>query len=465
MKKQTYFWERRFSDKENGKRWWRLECWTDSKKFTLCLDNRVNDINHCTSWKKIITKSVDKIINWLTIDWKKITLFEIFNYRSCQKYYYSSYVFFDIHYWKKEDISFDYMIFSLEGLFGWLWQSVFWWELDNPFNPKKINIQINNMKEVILWEFDGLNVKWICSHRWKYKSKDIITNKNPIRLPKSMFLEQDSFIKIKAKKWQIWIEKVEYILLNFKRIFSLIFKKSVKYTNIELYSWKKKINFLSTYWIYEKENNDTKNEHCLFLKDELDFKTLVRKRFLEKNKFNTIYNLYFSTIWNRGLVLENKFLNFIQAIDWMYFISSIKKVKEEDKVIKECKKFIENIEDKKIRARLQCRDFSLTHKLKLVFNHIWFLDFIKNLDYIIKDKDWKEITFFWEILSYIRNIFSHWWNRKELNIETKDMMNFVAILQTILELFILRERIDDDDEIYKKIKKIKIFDLKLAIVD
>lgn len=176
----------------------------------------------------------------------------------------------------------------------------------------------------------------------------------------------------------------------------------------------------------------------------------ILNRWVENSrKYGTIYNIYFATIFNEKLHLENIFLNLIQALEGMYFASGIQKMWITQEKKKEVQDWIKNHVPPSMKAYIIAKtDVSLEEKLadiekytQVKFELNWNTDLKKR----IQD---------------IRNIFSHGSDRsKYINMNLVELTHF---LKMTLEMFIIKE-LEIPNIMYSQILQDKLNELKFEI--
>lgn len=367
-------------------------------------------------------------------------------------------VFWEVN-WPNPNLS--SISFSFDWLFEFFWELSFeleqisenWW---NPYiNPDKINIKIKkeNISIKILDTEDfsiylKKNVIWWPKDK-NYFSVGLEKESKYWRIQKWFEINNETFIKIDFKNWKS-LPEIEEILVNLKRFFSLITWNIIFIKNLSVFYEDEKWKNRNVWVIFNKMKNwnhwenNTKELFFNFTFNDVkeDFWNILKIWFDNTEKFKTIYNLYYATLQNKNLHLENQFLNLIQAIEWFYYkIGLVERNITNEKEIEILKKISEiwlsNNDMKKIKI---LNEKSLSQKLKQISIHLW-IEFKLN---------WADIK---NKIEKIRNCFSHWWDREDfINL---DLFNLIELLKIVLEILILKE-LWLKEELYNWIRDYKI---------
>lgn len=488
--KNIYVWEFWFSDNPDDKIYWYIEKTNLSYKLILSKSFFSKDTQFSICWKTNFSNEKKWIINWNLIienniyPWtKRVTLFWLSCFENWMevKSYFLKYLIFDFHFLNEEDIKFKSFKFSFDWLFQFLWKWIFdvtqinntWWSsLLSP--PDEINIKINKdiLKPILFLESDWLKYSFINSGNNKQSNSDLSNRGHLMRWLQSLEIKNNSLIFVESEENNISLLEIEELLIKFQRFFTLVFWYDIKLNNlwinykhnnskIEKYFFNKNVNIFFNEWnineILLEETKKSKRIETLFNYDDVktDFWNIIKTYFDNTEKQKTIYNLYYATLENQNLHLENKFLNLIQAIEWMYLKSNIYKKRLDKLEIEEIKNEINTL-CKKLKDNILIKEKkTLASKLKAIE---------KYLSVEFKLNNWDDLK---NLIQKIRNIFSHWEDRdftkSKFDLEVKDLLNIVELLKTVLELFILKE-LWFEDNLYNSIKSHKIdLDLKLKI--
>lgn len=490
--KNIYVWEFWFSNNPKNKIYWYIEKVNWSYKLFLSKSFFPKKIQGLKSWKRVITNEKIWIINWNLIEnniypWTKlITLFWLSSFEDWMdtKEYYFKYMIFDYHFLDEKDIKFKSFKFSFDWLFQFFWKWIFeinqinntWW--NSFFNPDEINIKVDKeaLKSIKFLELNWLNYSFKNLANQKNITPTFCSRDKTMWLRQWLEIKNNLFIFVESDNNKISLLEIEKLLINFQRFFTLIFWYNIKLNSLWIkykyfHSEKEKdfykqskcpeyrnidigiiLNELYVNEILSEESKKLTRIETLFNYDEVnnDFWNIVKTFFENTEKYKTIYNLYYATLQNQNLHLENQFLNFIQAIEWMYLKSSIYKKNLNDSVIIEIKEKIKEL-NKKLKDNILVKEEkTLTSKLKDIEKYLWV-----KFELI----EWQNLK---ELIQKIRNIFSHWWDRGDF--VNLDLLNIVELLKTVLELFILKELWLKDD-LYNSIKEYKInLELNLNVV-
>jgi len=144
----------------------------------------------------------------------------------------------------------------------------------------------------------------------------------------------------------------------------------------------------------------------------------------KSDKYKDPFNLYYDTISNKNLPLENKFLNVIQATEWMYNNSKIYGRNCSGTDLISVKEIIGQIDSNYEKYFSIKEEKSLPQKLKGIEDYL-------GVKFEIDSKNIKNE------LVWIRNKLSHWAKKEDL--DTKEFYNWYILLLVILEMFIIKE--------------------------
>ncbi len=359
-------------------------------------------------------------INWVTKGGEKISLYWYINIRSSSNIAWDWYdteayrvyhIFYWIHIEKESDINIKKISFTFDWLFEWIWE----WRVN--FEMTKYNDKKYYSKWILdIWDDNIINI-WKVNNNfsiefekeYSLKSNDVFFDKleNRHRIFKSLTLDQYSRIVLSYKIVSSF-EDVLSDIENIRKLYSLIIWKSIYLTDFLSKIWKKnniELSFDKSI-IKGKGDNEKGNilfNYCDLWKDNLN--KIFKKWFWCTEKYKLIFNIYFSTIENKWLHLENYFLNLIQTLEWYYYI----KFWREWKII-------------------------LHDKIKKIS---------ENIDYVIWDKKY---------IVTCRNILSHWDDRSKIYENMNRFYHKTLELKLLLELSIIKDLVNDRDLFYK-IKK------------
>lgn len=460
----VFVWEFWFSNNSDNKRVWYIE--KVNWEYKLVIEKAFLEKNN-QSWKiepkfsenqewiihgKLINKN--DIISW----YKYVSLvwLSIFDFGFNIKEYNFKYLIFWFHFENEKSINFN----SFEFTFDWLSEFIWEWSFNlipewNFLSPEKVNINIKKDNVIIeIWEYKWLNLSFI--NRWKQKTSNknyTVRDKN-YRLLNKVAFNNNYFFKINTRSNDINLDFIENFIINIQRLFSLIFKEDIKINEIsikkEIFFSEKQIEIMKTekksyisdieiifnQWYIAKNNKSEKkikDREMLFHYSEVKILEII-SNFINnsEDKFKTIYNLYYATLQNKNLHLENQFLNLIQAIEWIFWKAPIEvEIKWKKHFINTCSNTKKEEIDKK---------YNLISKFTLIEKYLW-------INFILK---WENIK---DNIKNIRNCFSHWWDREDfINL---DLYKITILLKNVLELFILKE-LWLDDKLYSSIKSYKI---------
>ena len=390
------------------------------------------------------------------------------------KEYDLEYMIFDLHFQDEADIVFQEIQFSLDGLFQFFWQWMFelqqtnntWW---SPlFNPDEISIKFaKNIQNTPFLEIDNFKFSFVNSVNKSQNDAQIRRQNNGSRLLESIEIKNHLHISISWKNKWISLQEIADYLTKFQRFFSLIFGEDVRINKLQVkyrryYSEHEKsflktkkdsideeIHIIFNNYVFLRilwaKKNTRSSIKSLFTYDDVqdDFSKILEKYFDNSDKHKAIYNVYYATLQNQYLHIENQFLNMIQALEWMYWKSNIQvKIGNREYTISQMS---EKMKDDNKNEEI----FFLASKLKGIFTYLWISFEIES---------WKDII---TTIKNTRNTLSHWWDR---NISVDELYNMVELLRVALELFILKE-VWINDNLYTTIREHKInVDLKCSVI-
>lgn len=425
---EIYVWEFWFSNKPENKKTWYIKKVNWEYKLIISESFENKKIQSFVSWKTVFAKNNEWIINWKIINeneiiswYKYVSLIWLSNFDNWTdiKEYYFKYLIFWFHFLKYDDIFFKNFEFSFNWLSKFIWKWNF--EIINS-KPKEFNIFLKDELIIKIWEYEWFELVFINRLNQKIHNENFSLRGKSYQILNSFSLNNNYFLNISSIKSKITLDKIETFIINFQRFFSLIFMRDIKIENISIkkdifYSKKQKdfmkiekdfytsdIEIIFNQW-FISENNVKRyilnsNNKMLFNLPELNnLWGLISNFFVNLNKFKTIYNLYYTTIQNENLHLENQFLNLIQAIEWMYLKSNT-------------------------LIEIFWKEKSLVNKLKQIEKYLW----------VAFEINWKNVK---NDIKNIRNCFSHWWDREDVvNLE---LYRITTLLRIVLEIFIIKE--------------------------
>lgn len=389
--------------------------------------------------------------------------------------YYVKQVVFWCHFKQVEDVYFHSVEFGVDGLSEFVWKSVFeinqvnksWW--CPIFSPDSLELSVSKEDvKIYIWECNKMKFYFInkgVNHRKMFEPN--IRGKGYQWPIDKITLNNEYVLKVVSVDDRINIDEIEAIAINIQRLFSLIFMSDVKLAGITIrhkvfrsdetkkflrlsddYYIKDIDIFFNTWFIfqnYRKKYLKKRKKALLFQYVEVDsFIGIIENFFRKSEEFRTIYNLYYATIWNKWLHLENTFLNVVQAIEWMYNKSHIYAKNLEKDDISDLKselneKWFSNT--KLWRMVIFKEEKTLDEKLKDIEEYLWI---------VFSFNEWKNLR---KNIVEIRNTFSHWWDRSDIKI--KNLYEIYLLLLSILEIFVIKE-LWIWDNLYKKIVRYKM---------
>lgn len=462
---EIYVWEFWLFDNIDNKRIWYLE--KKNWEYKLILERAFSEKEfQIAKVKEVFAEKKGWIIHWKIINkddilyWYKyvsLAWLSAFDFWLNIKEYSFKYLIFWFHFTKEEDINFKGFEFTFEWLSEFVWKESF--DIITEWNfpsPNKVNIDIKKDNSLInIWECNWVDISFINRWEWKINFKNYSTRDKKYRFLNAISFNNDYFIKISSTGNNIPLSKIENFIISFQRLFSLVFSEDIKIENIsirrEIFYSEQQMKFMDTQkesyisdieiifnqWFIAENNSrvwyKAQDKKMLFHLSEVNLlDTISNFTNNSENKFKTIYNLYYATLQNKDLHLENQFLNLIQAIEWIFWKTTIEvEIKWKKYLVNSCS----NTKKEEIEKK-----YNLVSKFELIEEHLWFKFELNWEDIKDKTKD-------------IRNCFSHWWDREDfVNLE---LYSITILLQAILELFIIKE-LWIDDNLYDEIKIYKI---------
>lgn len=455
MEKELYIWEWYFSHDKENMLYGILRRNESGYKLELKGSFSKKEIYAVISWKTYFSEKRNGIILWKTLERESITLIWLSKFPN--DFWDDTFFCEDIIIWKhyetENDILFDKVSFSFDGLAEWLWVGLLWAkeisenDIAIRINKKTLNIELANSNDIVF--------TWKSEIEGNFKSYDIVSRWTPLRWEKELTVKIKANIHMERKGKKISLYEIKDNLLQVQRFFSLILEREIQFSELAFFEnelmtflWKKAKEILTKRNVIFNQssplivvNNDSdkiSRTTLLFWFNEVknDFTSIFNNWLQNSEKYKTIYNLYFATKLNKWLHLENMFLNVIQALEGLYNASSLKddyitKEKEQElrKKLKDIKEIAWNDKNKYITIK---NDFSLSEKLRKIETYI----------NICFDIDWKDIK---EIIVHIRNVFSHGWRLPNYNQRYNDTLSWenlfkiYQLMELALELFIIKE--------------------------
>lgn len=393
------------------------------------------------------------IILGLTKEHGEITLFQCIHNSepirvkkmNCGKYHEFSesvfspqYILTGAHFLKQEDLQFEKMIIRYTNFDEWVDISGFTlsdFNENNQFDmkyssPPDIHVQLNNECSVSI-EFN-----------FQYPSYNF--------LQKEVICKQDISLCIEFLD-KTPFKKFMEVIYSFKNFLSFAVNEPVYLKNI--------IGVTGNPYTSSSNNNLNKKlivnlmneKFCELLppkKERLSpnmlfsypdiapkFDAILKKWFLNSEKFEPVFNLYFLTIYNHELVLENQFLNLIQAIEAYHrraFTQQIEPDVNHQKKMNEILTSVPEAYKEWIRKKLE---YSNEKYLAIKLSDILKKNPQMSQLLFIDEKTRKK--FIYEVTN-ARNIFTHW-DPERKPVEFEKLHLYVKKLKLLLGMCILSE--------------------------
>lgn len=353
-----------------------------------------------------------------------------------------SFIFVGFHFEKKEDIEFKSISVNYHHLNEWIGISGIKQEtkLSSEGRPIELNYNYNPPDKI------KVNLKDFCLEMgW-----DLNSNFDPYELK----VRQTSFVKIELQNstsfdyflnifyniqnlLSLGLRKVTFPLImegkNEKFYYNLVLKEGKVYPNIKI--------FFSALGENEDKNSIDLNQ-ILFSYGDIDvyFENCLNNWFNKKEDLEPVYRLYFATMYNSSMFLQNKFLNLIQALESYHRRIYEGKYCTDEKYKEIYVKMLESIADnidsdfrEKLEGYLRyAHEYSLIKRLKLIIRILQENGIYINPSYYKKDLLISD-------LSEIRNELTHHDKISEKSKDFVKMSEYVEIMQRIIEACLLLE--------------------------
>lgn len=367
-----------------------------------------------------------------------------------------SFIFVGFHFEKKEDIEFKSISVNYHHLNEWIGISGIKQEteLTSEGRLKELNYNYNPPDKIKVNHGDFcLEIGW-----------DLNSKFNPYELK----VRQTSFIKIELQNsasfdyflnilyniqnlLSLGLRKATFPLImegkNEKFYYNLVLKEGKVYPNIKI--------FYSALGENEDKNSIGLNQ-ILFSYGDIDvyFENCLNNWFDKKEDLEPVYRLYFATMYNSSMFLQNKFLNLIQALESYHRIIYGGKYCTDEEYKEIYMKMLGSITDdigsdfrEKLESYLKySHEYSLKKRLKLIIKVLQGNGIYINPSYYKKDLLISD-------LSEIRNELTH---NDKISEKSKDfikMSEYVEIMQRIIEACLLLELEVPKEKVIEIVKK------------
>ncbi|OMC63684.1 hypothetical protein BK126_26175 [Paenibacillus sp. FSL H7-0326] len=211
-------------------------------------------------------------------------------------------VFKGQHFSNVSQMNFTEYRFTFQSLNQWVNEAKFIHE--NDYDNRINTISYEDFEEIKLANVDGVRLSIYFAESIKERYRDEIS------------ITLNSYIRLKSEKDEINYSRfTEYYLPLLQNFFSLLMGSETYPMNIQA-------RFLrgvtvSVSYVSEKKTEKIHTEDMTIPLKEIrvEINELLQNWFKKSDKLQPIYNLYFSTIYNDRLNLENRFLNMVQALE------------------------------------------------------------------------------------------------------------------------------------------------------
>lgn len=389
--------------------------------------------------------SIHEIILGVSSDGKNITLYKNIESKSDASFpglmtssFYVSKVFVGAHFRRSNDIKFKKLYIHYLYLDEWVNISEF--TIQSKDNEKEVLIKYK-LPESIQVNIDR-----------GYKMFIIFEDIKHFSPPKKVSIEQKTYIQIEPseeksldKYWSIMHHIQNFLTLGVtKPVYPLAIRGITEmnkviadnrsyYPPVEIYYRPSEIS--------EVSKTVFSHDHMLFTFEDIrdKFEILIKNWFEKANKLESIYNLYFGTLYNPRMYLEQHFLRLIHAIEAYHrqkFKGNYLPDKDYTQIFKKFEEFINNLEtDNSFKEALKSRlkygnEFSLRKRLKDLFE-----EYQEVLNDFVEDK-----KMFIDKVVNTRNYLTHYdESLKEKAADVKELYQVIQQLKIIMQICLLSE--------------------------
>ena len=424
--------------------------------------------NYASTWKRVFQSRKNKTILWeimtdnirpekqnIVLSWAKY-----FDGWMKVKEYDFDYMIFDCCFESNENTYFDKIKFTFKELPIFTWD---WWVIEQVDQYDK-NHQITQTtlkyKQQQWYEYDITDMKIIFSHGLTYKPLQdrCDVNWKTMQKYKGLNIENNQSVIVLFDNGKS-IFDIEEIIKKINSFFVIVFWSLVKFDDVLLYvEWQNKLHEIkvipNSWFFYNNQNIETKYNHDMLfqLKDLKDKFWWILESWLFNNPIQNACDLYISVIKrNQYLILENQFLNLVQALEQILTISSEQISSFQKSEIKKKIKLKEVLTDEEFKYILIASSKeSFEAQIKNTLKDLWF---DKKLH--CKDIHTKVVK--------MRNSLSHWDSLSNTT-DYDDLYNCTEILHSLVRVLIVRHFISEYIDLQSILKnQIEVINQNLKI--
>jgi len=385
-----------------------------------------------------------EIILGVSSNGKNITLYKCFEKIGTFNFsgfltssYYANIVFIGAHFHNEEEIKFKSMSVRYLYLDEWLNISVS--DIKTSYENKELIIKFELPESIHLDIYDGIKILI------DFEGIPLISF-----VQKQMPIKQLTEIKIETTEDKTFedYKKIIYHIQNFLSLGTMSFVYPLKIEGLIKLNEKligDEIENSPVEVFYRlidipKVNMQLSPDDMLFTFSDISnrFEAILRNWFVKMDLLESVYNLYFGTLYNPHMYLKHKFLNLIQAIESFHqriFGGKYLSDRDYEVVYNSLVNAIPNNVKSDLKVRLTeylkyGNEFSLRKRLKDIFDN-----YNEIVDNYIKDKD----NFIKKVVD-TRNYYTHYDKRlKEHAAKEEDLIDITKILKMCLEICLLTE--------------------------
>ncbi len=309
---------------------------------------------------------------------------------------------------------------------------------------KKLEIPLES-KKIDLWSYSDFDLSFNNRTWFKTQSSNYSTDLND-----SWYYRDFEEVKCYASfnlefnfKNHLSFDDRIWILNKTLRFFSFFMSHEVWYSVLHIPQLRDKSIKLE--WNTKKVDNQ---HYLLLFKDiENDFHSILEKWLKNYERMNHIIETYFSLCYDENMYIEVVFLNYIQAIEWIYleFYDAPytkeeyeQKKKQYDLFIQEKKSELDFVE----LLHFKFNDVPLANKLKVIGEEI---NYERKIDWIDIKND----------LVDLRNVLSHWywWEKRAKFLEDLNKVHKMNFLMSYAMDILIINRLWLWDELFSVLRE------------
>lgn len=394
-----------------------------------------------------IDKTKQNIFLGISADGKEITLFNnLINRMQISKpglathSYIVGMIFIGVHFQRIEDIKFNNMYIHYLYLDEWVNISGFE-KINNILDEAEIIIKYKSPAPIQAFVNDKLKI-----------SINFVTSRPALPfIHKEVTIKQSTFIKVEPSK-SILYEEFRNLINLFQNFLSLALRIPVYPTatfgEISTERLNTKENYKSKLVeIYSCFSESFRKKKPAYPYDDVlfnfndisdEFESYIQNWYNKQDNLKSVYSLYFGTLYNPQMYLENQFLNLIQAIESYHrYSNKITYVSDEEyaKLYDTILSSIPRDTNSELKDRLNeylkyGNEFSLRKRLKEIFKK-----HNENIDIFVPDK-----KSFIDTVVNTRNFYTHHDNKiRGRAVTGEDLIKMNQILRMCIELLLMTE--------------------------